>query len=170
MATDIERYKNFLESENVTQHIKRFYEHMPDVDDIIISILKGHLLIEEQLFELISVKVKKPRALKDSRLTFHQALCIAESLLWYKNSEWVWSSCRKLNSIRNSCSHELEPTNLEKNVKEFLNIVEKRYPPHGRKQVKENQSTRLLTSIGMVYASLSAYLEACKNTKKMKKE
>lgn len=169
MSTSIEQFEKFLKSENVTQHIKRFYEHMPGVDDIIISILKGHLLIEEQLFELIIVKAEKTQALKDSRLSFHQILCIAESLLWYKDSEWIWSSCRKLNSIRNSLSHELEPSNLHKNIKEFLSIVEKHYPPHGKKQVKENQSTRLLTSIGMVYAYLSAYLEACKNTKKMKK-
>ena len=168
MSTDIERFKKFVESESVMQHIKRFYERMPDVDDIIISILKGHLLVEEQLFELIAVEAEKPQALKDSRLTFHQTLCIAESLLWHKDSEWVWSSCRKLNSIRNSLSHELEPSNLDKNIKEFLSIVEKRYPPHGRNQVKKNQSTRLLTAIGMVYAYLSAYLEACKNTKKMK--
>ena len=65
MSTDIEQFKKFLESENVTQHIKRFYEHMPDVDDIIISILKGHLLIEEQLFELITVEAVKRQALKD---------------------------------------------------------------------------------------------------------
>ena len=85
------------------------------------------------IFELITVEEEKPQALKDSRLTFHQILCIAEPLLWHKDSEWVWSSCRKLNSIRNSFSHELEPSKLEKNIKEFLSIVEKRYPPYGGK-------------------------------------
>lgn len=170
MSTYTEKFKRFLESENVTRHIKRFYEHMPDVDDIIISILKGHLLIEKQLFALITVEAVKPQALKNSRLTFHQTLSVAESLHWYKNDEWVWHSCRKLNSIRNSLSHELELSNINRNIKEFLKIVENRYPPHGKKRVKENQSTRLLTAIGMVYAYLSAYLEACKNTEKMKKE
>jgi len=170
MSTTVDQFQEFLKSKNVTRHIQRFYEHMPDVDDMIISILKGHMLIEEQLFELIIVQAEKPQALKDSRLSFHQILCIAEALLWYKGSEWVWSSCRKLNSIRNALSHELEPTNLRKNIEEFLSIVEKHYPPHGKKQAKKNQNTRLLTSIGMVYADLSAYLEACKNTKKMKKD
>ena len=170
MSTEIEQFKKFVQTENVTQHIKRFYEHMPHPDDIIISILKGHLLVEEQLFELISVEAEKPQALKDSRLTFHQTLCIAESLFWHEDSEWVWSSCRKLNSLRNSLSHELEPSHLDKNIKEFLRFVEKKYPPDGKKQVHKNQSTRLLTSIALVYAYLSAYLQACKNTKRMKKE
>ncbi|MDY6879873.1 MAG: hypothetical protein SV686_06500 [Thermodesulfobacteriota bacterium] len=169
MATVVEEFREFLRSDNVKRHIEKFYEHMPDVDDIIISILKGHMLIEEQLSELIIVKAEKPNALKDSRLSFYQILCIAEAFLWYNDSEWVWSSCRKLNSIRNSLSHELEPKNLQKNIRDFLNVVEKHYPPPFRKQAKSNQSTRLLTSIGMVHATLSAYLEACRNTENKKK-
>ncbi|MBN2321286.1 MAG: hypothetical protein JXR49_19560 [Acidobacteria bacterium] len=164
LSVDIEELKKFIESENVTRHIMRFFEYMPKVDDIIISILKGHLLIEEKLSELIIVEANKPQVLKESRLTFHQKLCIAEALHWHKNRVWIWQSCRKLNSIRNNLSHELEPSDINRRIREFLKFVENYYPPHGKKQIKNKQNTRLLFAIGMVYSDLSAYLEACRNS------
>lgn len=42
-----ESWKQFIE-EQVSDHIINFFYHMPDVDDEIVTFLKGHLLIEEK--------------------------------------------------------------------------------------------------------------------------
>ncbi|PKN30446.1 MAG: hypothetical protein CVU64_03205 [Deltaproteobacteria bacterium HGW-Deltaproteobacteria-21] len=170
MSDSLEQFNQFLASENVVRHLRRFYKHMPPMDDVMVSVLKGHLLIEEQLFGLIATQAEKPQALKDSRLTFHQALCIAECLLWYKDSDWVWSCCRMLNGIRNGLSHQLEPSKIKKQITEFLDAVEKHYPPHGKKNIRGSPEKPLLMSIGMVYVYLAAYLEACRNSKQMKEK
>ena len=44
-------------------------------------ILKGHLLIEEQIKLIINERVRKHESLSDARLTFHQLICIAEAFL-----------------------------------------------------------------------------------------
>jgi len=91
----VKEYKDFLD-EKVANYLFLFFNHMPNVDDEMVSILKGHLLIEKQLRELIQLESKKPKALADARLSFHQVLCLAESYYWYKGSEWLWSGIKKL--------------------------------------------------------------------------
>ncbi len=172
MPIDSERFEAFIKSKNVQRHMLRFADHMPGVDDTIVSILKGHLLIEEQLFGLINVKLRKPVAIKDLRFSFQQILCIAESLTWYKGSEWAWESIGKLNSIRNGLAHRIDPPKLNEKIEDFLKFVERCYPPEGKREVKKmrKQKTRILFAIGFVYSQLSCHLEACKNTKKLKEK
>ncbi len=59
------------------------------------------------------------------KMTFSQKLKIAEALYWNKINEWVWGCARKLNSLRNDLSHELIPDNFEKDLSEFMIMVEK---------------------------------------------
>lgn len=54
--------------------------HLPVGGDFTLTILKGHLLIEEQVWLLIKNRVPSPRALEDAALTSHQKICLAESL------------------------------------------------------------------------------------------
>ena len=60
---------------------RRFLKLLPHGQDLALVILKGHLLIEEQIKPIISERVKKPEALSDARLTYYQYICIAEAFL-----------------------------------------------------------------------------------------
>lgn len=62
-------------------------------------------------------------------------------------------------------AHKLEPNNLRADINAFLRFVEDKYPKHGKKKIGKKKEVRLLYAIGMIYADLSAYLEACKNSK-----
>jgi hypothetical protein len=42
---------------------ERFNDHLPKESDIVLTILKGHLLIEEQLWLLINHRLTSPKAL-----------------------------------------------------------------------------------------------------------
>lgn len=70
-------------------------------------ILRGHLLIEELLDQLIAAHLKYPKAINDARLTFFQKLCIAQGMIGRSNEDFTWIPIKKLNELRNSISHNL---------------------------------------------------------------
>ena len=159
-----QEFKAFVEKQ-VSKHILHYFKHVPRTDDKIITFLKSHLLIEQQLIKLINIELKKPEALSDSRLTFHQILCLAESLHWYKKDDWVWIGIRQLNKIRNSLSHKLEPKNLERDINHFLRLIERKCPQRVKEGLRGQANSRLTLTIGLLYSYISGYLEACINTK-----
>jgi hypothetical protein len=53
---------------------------MNGADELERVLLKGHLLLEEELFRLIGTTVTRAQPLTEARLTFRQKLCIAKAL------------------------------------------------------------------------------------------
>lgn len=152
-----ESWKQFIE-EQVNDHIIYFFNHMPDVDDEIVTFLKGHLLIEKKLRELLEIETENPKSLNDVRLSFHQLLSIVEALHWFKNFEWVWEGSRRINKIRNNIAHQLISEKLKSEILGFRKYVEKRYPNGWKKEMPIKSENRLLIAIAITYANLSAYL------------
>lgn len=163
-APSSEVFRQFVENQ-VSKHMHYYFEHVPMVDDEIVTILKSHLLIEEQLIKLINIEIIRPEALADSRLSFHQLVCIAESMHWHSKDEWMWNSIRKLNKIRNSLSHELKPKSLERDIADFHCAIETKCPTEVKNRLRELDNTRLTMTIALLYSYISAYLEACMNSK-----
>lgn len=110
-----------------------FLQEMANVKDEHLHIMRGHLLIEKKLRELLNDKVVKPDALSDARLTFTQVLCIVEALYWKENSDWLWQQIRKLNNIRNSLSHQLDPKKYDEAIKEYFEMCVKSPNEFGKK-------------------------------------
>lgn len=130
-----------------------FFIDLANVKDEHLHVMRGHLLIEQKLRELIDLKVKRPDALSDARLTFNQIVCIAESFYWEKYSDWLWQGIRKLNNIRNSFSHQLEQKNYEKIVKEFIGICRDN-------NTELSGRSRIILAMCSVYTRLDAYIQA----------
>ena len=84
-------------------------------------VLKGHLLIEEQLRIIIEERTKRPEALKldEKEWTFSQKLRLVEALCGEEVSDEVWGCVRLLNKIRNNLAHKLEPHGLEDQIRSF---------------------------------------------------
>lgn len=100
---------------------RRFLKLLPHGQDLTSVILKGHLLIEEQIKQIIDERVKKPEALSDARLTCHQAICIAEAFC--PKEQYIWEPVKKLNRIRNELAHNAEPKGLDDQIDDFVNSV-----------------------------------------------
>lgn len=100
---------------------KRFVELLPR-EDITLIILKGHLLIEEQLWKVISSRLRKPGALRDSRITSYQAICLAEAFC--PEDKDLWQSAKKLNKIRNEIAHNvIAPAGLNDRIDDFVDSI-----------------------------------------------
>ena len=106
--------------EDIINHLlkdrERFLKHMPFKGDSDLVILKGHLLIEELLSELIEEKLKFPQAYKKIEFRFIQRLRLTEAFYKSDANVWLWTAIKMLNSIRNNLVHRIDDEDLNKKL------------------------------------------------------
>lgn len=100
-------------SELTPRHLEafqRFLELLPHGKDPELVLLKGHLLIEEQIRALIDCRLPNPQALMEAnaRLDAHQAIQLAQAFFPTGHMVDIWRAVSKLNTLRNSIAHKLE--------------------------------------------------------------
>jgi hypothetical protein len=99
---------------------------MPDVDDVSLIVLKGHLLIEEMLLELATLALEHPKHL--AKLSFHQLACLVRALVAEKPDDKCWELILQINSLRNRLAHKLEPPDLDQRIKRILALDKETQP------------------------------------------
>lgn len=77
------------------------------LDEVVLIVLKGHLLIEEQLDSIIRRFVFHPDHLDAANLRFAQKLQIARSISLNEQDNPMWEVAIRLNSLRNELAHSL---------------------------------------------------------------
>ena len=92
-------------------------KHMPDGDDVTLIVLKGHLLIEESLREVVGTVVAHAELLEEARLSFSQLMHLAKAMSWRNHDSDIWDILKIINSLRNDLAHRLEPEKLEVKVR-----------------------------------------------------
>ncbi len=116
-----------MPQQDIFNAFERFKEHLPLGGDMTLMILKGHLLIEEQIAFLIKNRIPKPDALKEVDLTSHQQICLAEALVeeicLSGNDLWLWPAIKKLNKLRNDIAHNLSKPGIDDRIADFINRV-----------------------------------------------
>lgn len=111
--------------------VTRFFDHFPKGDMALIA-LKGHLLIEEAINDLLSRLVKVPAALEKARLSFYQKVCIAQSITDdVQGDPFFWRSVIRVNTIRNKYAHKVEPADINEEISHFLHEI---FQASGRKR------------------------------------
>jgi hypothetical protein len=82
-----------------------FDELMNDVDPLVPVVLKGHLLIERILDDLISSVCINPDHIWNGRFTFAQKVDLARAFAFNKDNHPVWTIVLALNTLRNEIAH-----------------------------------------------------------------
>jgi hypothetical protein len=93
----------------------RFARLMPS-GDLTLIVLKGHLLIEERLFDLVEHRMKAPPKLGDARLRFPQLVHLARAIHGGEDLDKVGQVLLALNSLRNDLAHRLESKDLHARI------------------------------------------------------
>ena len=109
--------------EHIGDKINRFIDHLPRGADETLVILKGHLLIEEILRELVAISVSDVSALEKAKLTFFQCVCVSEAIYNEDIEKWIWTAALKLNSLRNRIAHNIEPVGVHDVKADFIDFV-----------------------------------------------
>ncbi len=108
--------------------LQRMIDHYPADAEITLQVLKGHLILEENLRELLDALLVNPSALngkKGTSLTCHQVICLAHALtpIPFDSYSWLWSSAKQLNNLRNELAHKLAPSGIEEKINLFVVTV-----------------------------------------------
>ena len=102
------------------KHLERVLQHMPQSGDMTLIALKGHLLIEEMLDEIIWAHCKAPDALQDVEIRFPAKVKLVLALTATHELANVWNLCEKLNTLRNSLAHKIEHPAAQKKLDAFF--------------------------------------------------
>ncbi|MFA5252888.1 MAG: hypothetical protein WC454_09940 [Phycisphaerae bacterium] len=111
----------------------RFRGVMPHSKDPTLVVLKGHLLVEEQLQGIIEDQLSSTSMLKDARLTFYQKLKLAQCIIGRKFSEKTnfenreydfGKATEKLGELRNKLAHNIEVPKMNLLIDNFCSYFE----------------------------------------------
>lgn len=141
---------------NVTDDIswQRFQKHMPRTKDITMIILKGHLLVEQEMNDILDDNLTESKALLDARMTFSHRLAVIKSIYGsFNRSKFPYTQIKKLNALRNQLVHNIEPKDLEKNIVAFVQEIEDRESKVKFSKMKlENRLKRSIAYLcGLIY-------------------
>ena len=102
-----------------------YLRHLPEDigHPIEVLVLRGHILIERQLNQLIEVQLSKPEALDLEQMRFASKVRLAEALCGHQIHPWVWDALRGVNKLRNSLAHKLEDDELSNHTKKFIEKI-----------------------------------------------
>jgi hypothetical protein len=93
-------------------------------DDVVLLVLKGHLLVEERLNEILASSVAQPLVLQRANLRYHHLATFCEALSRSADQSWVWESIYHLNRLRNDLAHKLESGKRDQLIENFLKPIE----------------------------------------------
>ena len=97
---------------NTPEEESRLLRLLPKGRDLTLIILKGHLLVEEELNDFLVRCSFQPTALEDARLTFLQKLRVVRAFYPLRQSAAEWGLAEDLNRLRNKISHHAEVLDL----------------------------------------------------------
>lgn len=100
--------------------IERVRAHLPIGSDLTLIALKGHLLAEEALDDLIRVYCKSPEHLEDIEIRFQVKARLARALSGHVVWTGLWPLLDALNTVRNDLAHNLDSPKLKDRVNRFL--------------------------------------------------
>jgi len=103
----------------------KFSTHLPDSDDLTLIVLKGHLLIEEEINSLLAQELKDSDSLFKARPSFSIKIAILRAVFGKKRaSQLNINAIDKLNTLRNDMAHNLSSSKLDKKLEAFINSME----------------------------------------------
>jgi len=149
-----------MESYNPSEHeiesFKRFMKLMPQNADLELTILKGHLLIEEQLRAIIKERIKGNKALEldNNNWSFYHVLRLSEALCHDEEDAILWKCIAKLNKIRNDMAHNLEPKGLNDRVDDLNEAW-----PSGFAELEKGRNALLDLTLWSIYTILSGLVK-----------
>lgn len=139
--------------------IERVRTHLPAGNDLTLIALKGHLLAEEALDDLIRFYCKQPEHLDDVEIRFLVKARIARALSGHIVWTGLWPLIDALNSVRNVLAHKLESPKLRDRVMRFLNLRKELapllYDPEIEPSTSEGVAERFRSDISLLLGQLT---------------
>jgi hypothetical protein len=142
------------------KHEELFSRHLQGLPDDSTVVLKAHLLIEELCRDFCSAAVANPEHLRNARFTFSHVSKLARALSPFDSPsfDYLWAVVKRLTSMRNMLSHELEPNvdDFAKNRRVILDLVN-----NNRGDIDTTEEIDILSgALSFVIGAMATLLEA----------
>src|SRR5664279_2048375 len=95
-------------TEEENKYLRQFREHMEEIDEVAQSVLKGHLILEGALDNIIGLIFFHPELVFGSRITFYQKVQMVRAYALQEQDFPMWKLVFAINELRNEIAHRLE--------------------------------------------------------------
>lgn len=148
---------------HVEKGVRDYLEHMPEGNDLILIVLKGHLLIEQLLEQIIQTVVAHGAVLANHRFQFSQKVPLARSMAWSQRDNKLWDFIVALNTYRNDVAHSLGSEKSEARLKKVMEAHEATLTAEELNEVSgQSDADRLRHAIMLTMGFLGKFLEDAK--------
>lgn len=141
---------------------KLIQENLESIEDVELILLKGHLVIDQLLTELLQLSMKDPERLKSINPMFAKKLEIYLAIAGNSIiTEGLEKTLKDLNSLRNKLSHNLKHPNFNKMLVEWVQRAarERIEDPDDSAIIKQH----LIASVSYIAAFLSGVIHSMKH-------
>lgn len=143
----------------LTTELLQYLTFMPQGDDLVLIVLKGHLLLEQQLEQIIKQVVAHGDILDDARLTFVHKAVLAKAMCWTEHENSMWDFIDALNTLRNDIVHSLGNDKTDGRLQKALAKHEATLNAEEVKKVANfSTANRLKHAVMITMGFLGAYL------------
>jgi hypothetical protein len=148
MSEDINIEKFFHENDIKVHELSK---QIPNVKDVTLIVIKGHLVVERCMYEILQAHMNHPKYLEQARFSFAQLLQLVKAISKIPPHENTFGSIKKLNSLRNHLAHNLPNEKTDKMIDEFIDYVGVHIDGHSsRAQKVWDQIYSMLGSISIL--------------------
>ncbi len=148
--------------------LAKLEEHLRYVDESALVILKGHLVIEEALNEIIRTFVFHSEQLEGARISYAQKVALARSMSLDEHNNEMWQLVLAVNSLRNELAHALTSPKRVTKTKALIDLHKKL---RGSTTVADGSEVpeHVLLSFAVTYALgfLSGFIEEVRRFRSM---
>jgi len=107
----------------VDDAFQEYLNHMPKDNDPLLLVLKGHLLIEQQLGGILAVAIPSVEYLELGKRKFIEKLRLCRSFARTQQASPAWELMLAINTLRNAYAHSLEPPDLQTKTDRVINLA-----------------------------------------------
>ena len=114
--------KRELFSKNIDEKIYLFHRAFDRDNNLLTAVLRGHMMVEERLHDIISAGVasySRPHS-KNDIFTFGTATELAKAIVGSASGAELWKAIKALNSLRNAVGHRNAPVRLDSLLVKFF--------------------------------------------------
>ncbi len=142
----------------ITTELLNFISHMPSGNALELIVLKGHLLLEQQLDEIIRTIVAHGGLLAGARLTFDLRARLAQAMCWGQHENSFWEFIFALNSLRNDLAHCLGSGKIDAKLQRVMAAHEATLTPEEKAELQTLEAhDRLKHGILQTMGFLASY-------------
>lgn len=136
--------------------LTRITRHLPEVDDRTLIVLRGHLILEAELNDLLEDELAESEAVIDGPFSFAQRLAVLRAVLGEADYRRLnLPAVEVLNRLRNKLAHHLEHERVDDLVQTFLHAALR--PEDAKAMAGRGESYRLRYALARLAAGLTGH-------------